>query len=510
MSYTFNREELEQVKEQGLTPQKVLEQIELFRKGIPFTHLYKTCEQGKEIKVLKEDSFQDLLELFEKEVLKSRMMKFVPASGAASRMFKSLLSINNQYESITIDNLEKDTSNKEAKDVISFIKGLNKFAFLDDLKDIMLKKGFNFDSDLEKGEFKNIINLLISKEGLNYANLPKGVIKFHSYQNDVRTAFEEHLVEGLNYTKDIEGKVKLHFTISPEHLDLAQKLILDLKNKHEENKNVFFDVSFSIQKPSTDTIAVDLNNEPFIDNGKLLFRPAGHGSLIENLKDTEGDIIFIKNIDNVVPDKIKDETYKYKKLLAGYLIKTQNIIFDLLEQLEKSDDELLIKNATEFIKKELFIEVPQNVNIKEWIVNVLNRPIRVCGMVKNQGEPGGGPFVVDSNGIKSLQIVETSQIDIYNQEQKNILLTSSHFNPVDLVCGIRNYKGEVFDLSNFIDFNTCFISNKSKNGKDLKAMELPGLWNGSMAYWNTIFIEVPLITFNPVKTVNDLLKPEHQ
>jgi hypothetical protein len=512
MSYTFKTEELEQITSYGLTKEKVLEQIKLFKKGIPFTNLYKTCEPEKEIKILKEEEFSELLNLFEKEVLKSRIMKFVPASGAASRMFKSLQCINNEDKSITIDLLsELSKTNKDAKEVLTFVQGINKFAFLQDLSQSMKNSGLDLESDLDKGEFKNIIDFVISDKGLNYANLPKGIIKFHSYNSNYRTAFEEHLVEGLNYAKDKENRVKLHFTISPEHLENVKDLISNLVEKYKTEQKVNFNISYSIQKPSTDTIAVDLDNNPFTDKDKLLFRPAGHGALLENLNDTNGDIIFIKNIDNVVPDSLKEETYKYKKLLAGYLIKTQNTIFDYLNKLEQFENDELIDNAIDFVKSELYIDIPQNIeNKKDWIIKILNRPIRVCGMVKNQGEPGGGPFVVDNNGFKSLQIVETSQIDINNPEQKDILSKSSHFNPVDLVCGIRDYKNEVFDLNKFVDYNTCFISLKSKSGRDLKAMELPGLWNGSMAYWNTIFIEVPLITFNPVKTINDLLKHEHQ
>ena len=349
---------------------------------------------------------------------------------------------------------------------------------------------------------------------MDYGQKPKGVLTFHKYEKEFRTAFEEHLYEGAFHSKTIENKVNIHFTISPEHSDLFNA-IMESKVQQLENKfKVKFDISFSYQKPSTDMVAVDLNNDLFREpDGSLVFRPGGHGALIENLNDLDADIIFIKNIDNVVPDRLKDVTIEYKKALAGVLLSFQQMIFDYIEVLTKegNKDEILFE-IEHFIREELCYQIEgDNKKDKDTMLEILNRPLRVCGMVKNEGEPGGGPFwVKHQEDTTDLQIVESSQIDTNNHEQISILKSSTHFNPVDLVCATKDYKGNKFNLLNYRDSNTGFISKKSKDGRDLKAQELPGLWNGAMANWNTIFVEVPIITFNPVKTVNDLLREEHQ
>ncbi|MCD4720334.1 MAG: DUF4301 family protein, partial [Desulfobacula sp.] len=353
---------------------------------------------------------------------------------------------------------------------------------------------------------------------LDYGKLPKGLLKFHRYEHSNRVALEEHLVEAAMYGVSKNKKAYVHFTVSPEHLEKFKTQVDQVKDEYEKLFDITFEISYSVQKSSTDMIAVDMNNEPFREkDGSLLFRPGGHGALIENLNDLEADLIFIKNIDNVVPDRLKEITTTYKKVIGGLLLKLQSKTFEFLKELEKSESTNLIEKIEAFAQSDLNIKIPNGFNElgpdekKSFLFRHLNRPIRICGMVKNEGEPGGGPFwVKNSKGEVSLQVVESSQVNASDEEQMKILQSSTHFNPVDLVCGTRNYKGESFDLHEFIDPETGFISIKSKDGKNLKAQELPGLWNGAMADWITIFVEVPIITFNPVKTVNDLLRPQHQ
>jgi hypothetical protein len=383
----------------------------------------------------------------------------------------------------------------------------------------MSRAGKSLDECIQKNDFTSILDYTLSPKGLNYGNLPKGILKFHHYGTFARTATGEHLVEGAHYCANRAKQVTVHLTVSPEHLSNFKDLIAYVQPYYESMFGVSLDISFSVQKPSTDTIAVDMNNEPFREkDGSLVFRPGGHGALIENLNDLDCDIVFIKNIDNVVPDRLKAETYRYKKLLGGLLLQLQGKAFNLLKALDKKPpSEEVIDEATQFCGKQINTSFPSDFYHWEeskkvrFLQNILNRPIRVCGMVKNEGEPGGGPFwVKNKQGEVSLQIVESSQIDLKNPEQKKIFNSSTHFNPVDLVCSLKNYKGERFDLHNYIDHNTGFIAIKSKDGKQLKALELPGLWNGAMANWITVFVEVPIITFNPVKTVNDLLREQHQ
>ena len=350
-------------------------------------------------------------------------------------------------------------------------------------------------------------------------SLPKGLLLFHDYNDEPRLAVEEHLVEAAHYSNDKTNTSRIHLTVSPEHQQKFEEAINTKKEKFEKRFDVDYNIGFSEQHPSTDTIAVNINNEPFRNSdGSLVFRPGGHGALIENLNELKGEIIFIKNIDNIVPDRLKGETYLYKKVLGGLLFKLQKQNFEFLEMLEDGnllDEEL--NQVCAFAEKELNIFIPnayrgyEKMEKVDFLYNKMNRPIRICGMVKNEGEPGGGPFwVVDENDDESLQIVEASQINFLDESQKIIVNNATHFNPVDLACGVRNYKGVNFDLHEFIDPETGFISIKSKDGKDLKAQELPGLWNGAMADWITVFVETPLITFNPVKTINDLLRPQHQ
>jgi hypothetical protein len=515
MSYSFTKEELEQITKHDLNEEKIIFQLENFKKGFPFTQISAPCTLENGLCKIQKEDFKELIESFDKASLEARILKFVPASGAASRMFKTLQSFDNDFESIKGKEIETQAIQGKADyiELNKFIRGLKNFAFFDTLKNKMKEKNLELEQLIESDEYKQIINFVISENGLNYSNLPKGIIKFHNYGNTQRTAFEEHLIEGINYAKDKNGLVKLHFTISTEHLEIVKGFIASVLSDYEKEFEVKFEISYSIQKKATDTIAVDLENNLFKDKkNNLVFRPSGHGALIENLNDLQGDIIFIKNVDNVVPDNIKEETYLYKKLLGGYLIKLQNQIFNYLANINDTS----LEEIMSFMEEKLYVNITEEIKAlsnekkKEFCQKYLNRPIRVCGMVKNQGEPGGGPFWVKGEEGLSLQIVESSQIDLKNESQKAVFSGSTHFNPVDLVCGVKDSLGASFNLLEYVDPNTGFISIKSKDGKDLKAMEVPGLWNGSMAYWNTIFVEVPIITFNPVKTVNDLLRKEHQ
>jgi hypothetical protein len=508
MKEALNPVDIEFLSSKGITLDKVNEQISCFEKGFPFLEIAHTATTEKGITLVSpEDTGKYIADWSEYSKGGHTIVKFVPASGAASRMFKDLF----EFLEAIADLPENDFMKK-------FFINLHQFAFYDAL-DSACKKALDkrIDTLLSENRFKDVVRILLSPEGLNYGNLPKGLLKFHLYDNYARTPLEEHLVEGSMYAKSGGNAVNLHFTVSPEHRTLFEALVSAVKGKYERELGVKLTVSFSEQKPKTDTIAVNPDNTPFRDKGNLLFRPGGHGALIENLNDLDADILFIKNIDNVVPDKLKPEESRYKKLLAGYLVYIQKRIFEYLNLIDSgsySREQLL--EILYFTQNELNIKNPdikylEDAELVLYLKKKLNRPLRVCGMVKNIGEPGGGPFfAVNPDGTISLQILESSQIDLNDPEKKEMFRQGTHFNPVDLVCAVKDYKGAKFDLTKYVDKNTGFISKKSKSGKELKALELPGLWNGAMSDWNTIFIEVPLSTFNPVKNVNDLLRPEHQ
>ena len=505
-----------QLKEKGISIDSALSQIEIFKKGVPYTEIVRPCTIGDGIENI--DGELDLYtDIFESEAKSKKIIKFVPASGAASRMFKELLAVSAHGGEISKEML-KDADDPESKAFLDFIENIEDFVFFDELKSAMGEEGQDIDRHLDDERYEHIARFALGPDGLNYSNLPKGIIHFHKYKDGLRTAFEEHLVEAAEYSRDGDGVARVHFTVSPGHMDKVKEL-LNSKIKEYEKNGLKIDITYSIQKPSTDTIAVDMDNKPFLDNdGKIVLRPGGHGALIENLNDLDCDITFIKNIDNVVPDRLKHETYVYKKALGGYLLVLQQMTFDYLEELDKGfDNDEFIENLTNFVSDGLKIEIPshfEGLSREEklrYLRGKLDRPIRICGVVKNEGEPGGGPFWVRGKDESlTKQIVESAQVDMDSREQKSIWQSSTHFNPVDLVCGLRNYKGGAFDLRKYVDPDMAFISHKSKDGRDLKALELPGLWNGAMADWNTLFVEVPLITFNPVKTVFDLLRPEHQ
>ena len=487
----------ELLAKKGITEAQIAEQLACFQTGFPYLKLDAAASIERGILAPNAEEQKAYLAAWDAYTNTDKtIVKFVPASGAASRMFKNL------FEFLSAD-YDKPTTKFEQ----AFFAGIKDFAFYDDL-DAACRRitGKNIAELMEEGNYKAVVSALLETAGLNYGALPKGLLKFHKYPEGARTPLEEHLAEGAMYAAGKSGKVNVHFTVSAEHRELFKKLVEEKAGE-----------SFSEQKPSTDTIAADMDNQPFRDNGKLLFRPGGHGALIENLNDLDADVIFIKNIDNVVPDKLKADTVTYKKLIAGVLVTLQKQAFEYLELLDsgKYTHEQMME-MLQFLQKKLFCKNPETKDLEDsvlaiYLKNKLNRPMRVCGMVKNVGEPGGGPFLAyNSDGTISLQILESSQIDMNDPQKKEMFEKGTHFNPVDLVCAVRDYKGHKFDLVKYVDKATGFISYKSKNGKELKALELPGLWNGAMSDWNTVFVEVPLSTFNPVKTVNDLLREQHQ
>ena len=512
MSSMFSEKDLQQIASMGLTPEKTLLQIENFRKGFPKTKLLDaaTVDNGGIIRM--SDSVIMRYSSAYKSLAKGKkILKFVPASGAATRMFKDLYAFSSTYFGVAY-NFEK-----EFPTVKEFLQHIRTFAFFEDLKDCMERSSLDFGDYMDRGDFTTVINYLLKEQYLGYGSLPKALLKFHRYGEISRTPLEEHIVEGASYARCDDGKVHLHFTVSPEHRPLFRKKIAEVKKYYESNLNIKLDITFSEQKHYTDIIAVDEYNNPIRDdNGQLVFRPGGHGALIENLNECNADIIFIKNIDNVVPDWMKHTTIIYKQVLAGLLMELQSQTFKYLRILNQKPDKKKIQEIARFAKNKLKISLPDgftklsaNEQIK-LLRQKMNRPMRICGMVKNQGEPGGGPFFTEnSRGIKSLQVVETAQINRKDPEQEKILTSSTHFNPVDLVCATKDYNGRRFDLRKFVDPETGFISKKTKGAVTLKSQELPGLWNGAMAEWITLFVEVPLATFNPVKTVNDLLRKEH-
>lgn len=508
----FTDIDLKQFAAKGITSEKVLTQIETFKEGIPFVNLSKAAVVGDGILKFTTEEEQQLISLFEKERTEKELLKFTPSSGAATRMFKALFAFLEVYNPKK-QSLQKYIKENEDKAVRSFVAGLKDFPFYDDVKE---RIGSNFSSTGD--EIYAFVKELLSEDKLNYGFYPKGLLPFHNYKNQTATPFYEHLREAALYAAT-DKKAKLHFTISEQHQQMFLDKEKQVLEKVKDETEVRFTVDYSFQKVETDTIAVDTDNIPFrLKNGSLLFRPGGHGALIENLNDKNADVIFIKNIDNIVVAEHLEAIANSKKMLAGFLLKVQSKAFKYAAMLDNGEvvDEL-INEIRLFLKEELnvrfkngFMHLGKEDQIA-LLKNHINRPIRVCGMVKNLGDPGGGPFwIKDYQENVSLQIVESAQINTSNYNQSKILQNATHFNPVDLVCGVKNYKGEKYNLLDFVNEKQGFITEKTKEGRLVKALELPGLWNGAMAYWNTIFVEVPSVTFNPVKTVNDLLKSAHQ
>lgn len=501
--------DLKSLEKRGISIEKVNEQLGSLKTGFPYLDLAAAASVEKGILRLNEQAQSKYADAWKDYLSKGKkIFKFVPASGAASRMFKNLFEFLDADYSVPTTSFEK-----------TFFERIHDFAFFDILNVISVKnQGKGIDELISDGNYKAVVENLLLEKGLNYGNLPKGLLKFHKYEGYNRTPVEEHLKEGSLYARNIEREVNIHFTVSPEHHPLFVQLIEKVKSKYEDEFTVKFDISFSQQKSSTDTIAADSENNPFRDkNGEILFRPGGHGALIENLNELDADVIFIKNIDNVVPDSHKAIEQKFKEVLAGVLVSTQAKAFEYLNLIDsgKYRHEQLIE-ILYFLQNNLCVKNPDVKTLEDgelvlYLKRKLDRPYRVCGMVENVGEPGGGPFIArNPDGTFSPQILESSQIDMSDPEKKAMFEKGTHFNPVDLVCGVKDYRGNKFDLPGYVDKNTGFISLKSKNGRELKALELPGLWNGAMSDWNTIFVEVPVATFNPVKTVNDLLRPQHQ
>ena len=495
------------LSKKGISAEQVAEQLKTFKTGFPFLKVESAATIGKGILNPTEAEVEKYLGIWDSYCTAGNsILKFVPASGAASRMFKDLFGFLSADYDVPTTDFEKE-----------FFANIEKFAFFADLDNACRKnKSLSVKELIEQGKYKDVVFNLLDFTGMNYGSLPKGLLKFHNYDCCARTSAEEHFVEGAMYAATA-GIVKLHFTVSPNHKALFEELVAERKEHYEKMFGVKYDITFSEQKQCTDTIAVDADNAPFRENGAIVFRPGGHGALLENLNDIDADVIFIKNIDNVVPDRLKPDTVTYKKLLAGILVDIQKKTFEYLRLIDSG--KYTHEQVEEMIRFLQQVLMCRNVDIKNmedcdlvlYLRSKFNRPTRVCGMVKNVGEPGGGPFLAyNEDGTVSLQILESSQIDMTNQEAKSMFENGTHFNPVDLVCAVKNYKGEKFNLPKFVDKNTGFISHKSKNGRELKAMELPVLWNGAMSDWNTVFVEVPLVTFNPVKTANDLLRDVHQ
>ena len=514
---TLLETDLKQIKNLGITPEKIREQIEVFKRGIPFVNLVAAATKDNGIERFSEEQKQHYISLYEEVRENLDLLKFVPASGAATRMFKALFEFLNDYNPET-ETVNSYVNRTDAQVIRTFFVGVEKLPFYHEVMEEMAKRYPDYIKlpyDHQKFLF---VKLLLSHDGFDFGSYPKGLLPFHRYKTRPSTAFEEHLYESALYSSS-GGRSRLHFTISEEHLKKFEAEFNKIRESVEEKTGVKFDISFSFQKPSTDTLAVTPDDDPFrLQSGELLFRPGGHGALIENLNEQEGDLIFIKNIDNVVVYKFKEEMAAYKKVLAGKLLELREQVYAYSKLLDESvPDEATIEEIKQFLSEKLNVRIKPDVNKYKEIYQIeflkekLDAPIRVCGMVQNEGEPGGGPFwIKDEDGNISLQIIESAQIDQKNKFQRQILRGATHFNPVDIVCSVKNYKGEKYDLLDYVDHKQAFITHKTKGGKELKALELPGLWNGGMAYWNTVFVEVPLITFNPAKTVVDLLKQPHQ
>ena len=497
-----------QIASRGINEQQVENQLKQFEQGFPFLKLEAAASIGKGIIAPNDDERNKYIEKWNSYKANGhKVVKFVPASGAASRMFKDMFAFLNASYDHPNTPFEKE-----------FFDNIKKFAFRKALCDkCHANNGKSVMELIKEGNYKTVVANMLNAEGLNYGQLPKGLLLFHNYEDGARTSMEEHLVEAALYASS-NGEAHVHFTVSHDHLELFKAKVAEKKDIYEKRYGVKYDISFSEQKPSTDTIAANPDNTPFReDDGSLLFRPGGHGALIENLNEIDADVVFIKNIDNVVPDRLKDDTVTYKQLIAGILVSLQEKTFEYLRVLDSGEyNHNKLEEIIRFVQRDLCCRKPdikdmEDADLVIYLRQKLNRPMRVCGVVKNVGEPGGGPFLVYNNdGTISLQILESSQIDKNNEEYMKMFTQGTHFNPVDLVCALKDYQGNAFNLPDFVDPSTGFISNKSKGGKELKALELPGLWNGAMSNWNTVFVEVPLSTFNPVKTVNDLLREQHQ
>ena len=500
----FNEDDVRQIESRGSSVAAVDRQVERFKKGFPWMKICAPATPGNGIAVMDAEAVRKAVEYYESASISGKC-KFVPASGAASRMFKDLFS--------GLEKLREGADLASDSPARKFVENIEKFAFYD-------SEIFSHASDGDA--YVEVLSKTLEQEPLAYGSKPKGVIKFHRYDSgEVRTAFGEHLVEAQEYMRNEDGTANIVVTISPEHRHLFESALSSVKDEYEKRFGVKYNIVFTYQDKATDTIAVDVENRPFrTEADSLLFRPAGHGALINNLNDLKEELVSIKNIDNVANERLLKVTADYKKALMGKCLELRDRIHGLLRRLDAFDDasdpkcQSVCDEAADFLKKELCISLPEvsgDAARADLLRRKLNRPVRVCGMVKNEGEPGGGPFIVkDRDGSTSLQILEGVQINMADEKARKALSEATHFNPVDIVCCLHDYKGNSFDLQQFVDQDAGFISSKSYQGRELKALELPGLWNGAMSDWNTFFVEVPSETFNPVKTVLDLLRPAHQ
>lgn len=506
----MNAQDQQTLKSKGITREIFDGQLRRFETGFPYLRILDSARVGEGIFRLDAAARATAVARWDRYCADGgEVFKFVPASGAASRMFKSLFAF--------LDG--EANAPAEGSDVDAFARRLADFAFYPQLDAACRRLYGRGACELrDNGEVKPVVKALLGAEGLNYGSLPKGLLEFHSYAEGSRTPLEEHLVEGALTAADKDGNVRLHFTVSPEHRSLFERKIADAVPVLEQKLGVRYTVTLSEQKPSTDTVAANPDGTPFRnDDGTLLFRPGGHGALIENLNDIDSAVVFIKNIDNVVPDAHRAATVEYKKVLAGYMMLVHDRIVEYLSRIDSGDytietlrEIIAFMHSTLNVRHEKMKELEDG-DLVLYLRAKLDRPLRVCGMVRNEGEPGGGPYITyNPDGSTSPQILESTQIDPGNADYKAMVAKATHFNPVDLVCYIKDVKGVKYDLPRYVDPATGFISSKSKSGRELRALELPGLWNGAMSDWNTVFVEVPVDTFNPVKTVNDLLRPAHQ
>jgi hypothetical protein len=507
-------------RRRGITENELRAQLDTFKRGVPYIELDRPATIGDGITTLGEQESAGYEKLHDRAAAEGRMIRFVPASGAASRMFRQLQAVARDNHLTTRSDIEDAAANgnTDAAFALTFFNNLNRFAFYDVLCTSASRHGADIAALHRDGHWQHILEFVLGPEGLNYADLPKGMILFHTDRHgNARTAFQEQLAETAAYTTDRSNTARVHFTVPARHREAIDKHLAREADALAD-KGTTVVVTLSEQHPHTDTIAVNPDNTPFVDsNGEVLFRPGGHGALLENLQHLDADIVFIKNIDNVLPLARLSEIVPHKKRLAGVLVETQQKLFDALDHLRTGQCDSNQLDSIARLAGALGSGLPNDwtrrspADRTNWLIDRLNRPLRVCGMVRNEGEPGGGPFWVrQTGGATSLQIVESAQVDPHNRHQQQIFESATHFNPVDIVCSLRDRDGTNYDLSRFVDPDTALIANKSRDGRDLKALELPGLWNGSMAHWNTVFVEVPAATFNPVKTVNDLLRPAHQ
>ncbi len=505
MADQLRESDLQEIKRHGLEAAEAHRQLELFRHPPPPIRLVRPCRADDGVLRLSAQQRDACVARYEKAAAAGRFSKLVPASGAASRMFHALGTV-----------YRGEPSPEDTEAARRWVRELRRFAFHDHLVEAMVDRGQSLGRAIQKDDLASILDALLGSDGLDYGNTPKGLIPFHRYPTGPRTAIEEHLVEAAELLGG-DG-CQVHFTIPQQQELLFRSSLRKIQARLGSRTAATFEVSCSNQAPETDTLAADPEGAPFRrGDGHLLFRPGGHGALLTNLERCRGDLVFVKNIDNILPDAPRRRAVRWKKILGGLLLEVEEHITTTLARLASGESVAGIDDDLHFLAEELSVPHALDVMTRppveqaKFLVGQLDRPLRVCGMVVNEGEPGGGPFWVrDAEGRESIQIVESSQIDRDDPTQQEILAASTHFNPVDLVCRLRSAGGEPYALADFVDENAVFLSRKSHQGRALQALERPGLWNGAMARWNTVFVEVPAATFAPVKTVFDLLRPEHQ